>query len=103
MMPARHHRTDDKEAVMKTRTKLVVILVALLLLGATASASSGTSASTSPATPAGTMTGGRYVLVDQTHPVNGALAGGRYQLAGPSQTTAAEGCCCKNYLPCTSR
>ncbi len=90
---------------MKTQTKILLILIAVLLLGATASASSGTSASTSPAAPAGTMTGGRYVLVDQTHPVSGALAGGRYQLAAPSQTAVdpAPGCCCKASLPCVKK
>jgi hypothetical protein len=86
---------------MKTRRKILPVLVALVLLGTTASASIGTSASFGPVVTSGTMTGGRYVLADQTQPVRGALTGGRYQLAGPSQTTAAEGCCCKAFLPCT--
>jgi len=85
---------------MNKRILVSVVLVALILLSATASASSGTSASYSPVAAPGTMTGGRYVLVDQTQAVNGALIGGRYHLAGPSQATAAEGCCCKSYMPC---
>jgi len=86
---------------MNKRILVSAVLVALILLSATASASSGTGASSEPVAVPGTMTGGRYVLVDRTQPVNGALTGGRYQLAGPSQTTAAEGCCCKAFLPCT--
>jgi hypothetical protein len=86
---------------MKTRTRILTVLVALVLLGTTASASIGTSASFGPVAAPGAMSGGRYVLVDRTQPVSGALTGGRYQLAGPSQTTAAEGCCCKAFLPCT--
>jgi hypothetical protein len=88
---------------MKAQTKILLVLAALALLSATASASSGTSLASNPAAAPGTMTGGRYVLVNQTQPVNGALTGGRYQLAGPSQTSAdpASGCCCKSYLPCT--
>ena len=88
---------------MKTRTRILTVLVALVLLSATASASIGTSASFGPASAPGTMSGGQYVLVDQTQRVNGALTGGRYQLAGPSQTTAAEGCCCKAFLPCMQK
>jgi len=34
---------------------------------------------------------------------SGAPSGGRYQLAGPSQTTDASGCCCKGYLPCIQK
>jgi hypothetical protein len=88
---------------MNKRILVSAALVALILLSTTASASSGTSASFGPVAAPGTMTGGRYVLVDRTQPVSGALTGGRYQLAGPSQTTAAEGCCCKVFLPCTQR
>ena len=72
-------------ALMKTRTRILTVLVALVLLGTTASASIGTSASFGPVAAPGAMSGGRYVLLDRTQPVSGALTGGRYNWPGQAK------------------
>ncbi len=82
---------------MKIKSTVLAVVVALLLVGATALSAAGA------ANPApGASTGGRYVLKSVSTAPSQALAGGRYSLA-PAQPAAGEGCCCKTFLPCVKK
>jgi hypothetical protein len=88
--------------MMKTRTIILLAIVALLLIGSVSLAqSSGPPALAGYTVKQGTAAGGRYRLASTSWQVSGASSGGGYRLAGPA-SPAAMGCCC-NYLPCVMR
>jgi len=104
---------------MKTRTAILVALVALLCLGGVALQSTAPAVAQSgepgPApgyvVQAGTAAGGSYHLTSpalrqaqgDAWQVSGAAAGGDYTLAIPyAPALRGSGCCC-TYLPCILR
>jgi hypothetical protein len=84
---------------MKTRTILLLVLLAFVLL------STGAGALSSPRyqVEAGTLAGGGYQLTSFGPQADNVSAGGAYRLLGPSAPElTGSGCCC-TYLPCTLR
>jgi hypothetical protein len=88
---------------MKTRTIILLAIVALLLVGSAALAQSS-----GPPSPAlyvvarGTASGEGYRLTSMCWQVSGASSGGGYRLLGPASPSGGNQCCC-TYLPCALR
>ncbi len=94
---------------MKRQTLILVSVVALLLLGATALAQSDEGdPSTLYIVEQGAASGGGYILTSLDGGSENVASGGRYRLLGPEAVNASPppsaevGCCC-TYLPCTLR
>lgn len=90
---------------MKTRTTILIAVMALLLLGTVASAhSSQPRQSLDYTAQAVTVAGGRYQLIGLGSQLGGTSSGGAYRLLNLADSSASSdsGCCC-TYLPCVSR
>jgi hypothetical protein len=89
---------------MKTRTVILVAVVALLLAGSVALAQSGRQPP--PAwymVERGTASGGRYRLDSLNWQVGGTSSGAGYHLMGPARPASSENGCCCTFLPCVLR
>ena len=80
---------------MKTRTVLLVLIVAAVLVTTAGSTASNARAST---TVSNVVSGGQYVLTIQTTAAT-RPTGYRLSDAAPA-ADPAPGCCCKTNLPC---
>jgi hypothetical protein len=88
---------------MKTRTVLLVLIVAAVLVTTAGSTASQARAST---TVSNVVSGGQYVLTIQTTAaVRAATRPTGYRLsdAAPAVVDPAAGCCCKTNLPCVRK
>lgn len=80
---------------MKTRTVLLITLVAAVLLTASAVSRSDARTTTAPVV----LSGGQYVLMLQSPVVVTQPAG--YRLVDAvTEDDEGSGCCCEDYLPC---
>lgn len=82
---------------MKTRTALLVLLVAAAFLAA--SAASRSDARTIPAPVV--LSGGPYVLTLQSPAATQPT--GYHLVDVPAEDEEGSGCCCEDYLPCVLR
>ena len=90
---------------MKTRTTILIAVMALLLLGAVASAqTSQPGQSLEYTVQAVTVAGGRYQLIGLGSQLGSTSSGGAYRLLSLAASSASSdsGCCC-TYLPCILR
>ena len=90
---------------MKTRTTILMAVMALLLLGTVASAqSSQPGQSLDYTVQAVTVAGGRYQLISLGSQISDTSSGGAYRLVSLASPSASSdsGCCC-TYLPCVVR
>ena len=79
---------------MKTRTVLLITLVAVVLLTASAASRSDARATTVPVV----LSGGRYVLTLQRPAVTQPTGYGLVDAV--TADDEGSGCCCEDYLPC---
>jgi hypothetical protein len=92
---------------MKTRTVILVAMVACLLLGGLALLAAQDSAQAQSNQPPtvqysvtqGIASGGDYRLAGSEKQVNSASSGGNYRLLGPASPSSGTPCCCL-HLPC---
>ena len=104
---------------MKTRTVILIVMTACLLLGSVAFGqnysklnlivdSRALAQSNEPAplqyvVAQGVASGGDYRLTSLSWQVSGASSGGEYRLQGPASPGATIDQCCCTYLPCVKK
>ena len=89
---------------MKTRTVILLVIVALLFISSAALAkSNGSPPQVRYAIKQGTISGAHYRLSSRACHMSGVSSGGGYRLAGPAGTAGTGTPCCCSYLPVVVR